>query len=92
MINPALIQSNLISSTSSFFAKSSPATKIEPATVCLECKDVVETSERQYELQQLQQQHHQSSDEDASDEDDGDDLASSYRDRRLRLTKSLVLS
>ena len=99
----SLVHANFLSPSSLFTlskaspASSSPGPKLEPVIVCLDCKEVVERVEQQ-ELK-MAQLRLQSSDEDASDEYDEDDdndveeiPVASARDRRLRLTRSLVLS
>ena len=104
VVTPAsLVHANFLSPSSLFTlskasssSSPSPGPKMEPVIVCLDCKDVVERVEQQ-ELK-MAQLRLQSSDEDASDEYDEEDeeeevpIPVSARDRRLRLTKSLVLS
>jgi hypothetical protein len=102
VLSPSAVHSSL-AGPASFFQLSAPnpaaAAKLEQYIVCLECKEVVErvskSQEQERSLRQLHQQLASSSgDDDDSCDEDGHvaELPMSSRERRLRLTKSLVLS
>jgi hypothetical protein len=70
---------------------SNSAPKMEQIIVCHECKEFAEKSER--ELEEQEQLSDDDGDEDVDEEESSEEEVpqESNRERRLRLTKSLVL-
>ena len=93
-LRPTLLHDS--STFTSIFTKSpagsNSAPKMEQIIVCHECKDFAEKSER--ELEQQEQLSDDDDDEDSHEEESSEEEVvpqESNRERRLRLTKSLVL-